>query len=86
MERFKDRAWRLFGAKVPVELRPQIHERFKKRKDEWTRRRINGLLGSTMRAYAPAIVESITRDFVLTRLIDEGYLKPSVFEDPLLKS
>lgn len=70
MERFKDRAWRLFGAHVPVEKRPQIKARFEWRREAWTRKRVDGLIGQTLRAHEKQFVENLTQDFVLLKILD----------------
>ena len=69
MERFKDRAWRLFGIKVPLELRDEIRTRHAFRKDEWNRRRTGGLIAKTIMAHKDLFIESITKDFVLFDLL-----------------
>lgn len=69
MERFKDRAWRLFGIKVPLERRPEIRARFERRKKEWNRRKYGGLIGSVLRKHEKAFVDSIMNDCILLRAL-----------------
>ena len=65
MERFKDRAWRLFGIKVPPELRPEIRARFERRKKEWNRKKYGGLIGSVLRKHEKAFTDLVVKDFIL---------------------
>lgn len=70
MERFKDRAWRLFGAKVPISMRPIIKARFESRREKWIKQRIGGLIGITLRSYEKEFVASFTQDFILMKVLE----------------
>jgi hypothetical protein len=80
MERFKDRAWRLFGAKVPLELRPEIKARFQERRRIRNKKWLSRAIGSTLRAHAPLLIENITQDSILFKALGEKDLAPSVFK------
>lgn len=80
MERFKDRAWRLFGIKVPLEKRDQIRARFNRRKKDWNSRKVNGLIDYTIRVHSKSFVENITKDFILLDVLKEQDLAPRIFK------
>ena len=76
MDRFKDRAWRLFGVKVPSDRRPAIKARYEARREKWHRGQLHTLLSKTILRHADAFCDLITKDFILYDLIRNPQTEP----------